>query len=307
MRQVMFGLLASLVMATSALADCEPLTLAASLPATRDAAGGVVVPASFDGHDIQLLIDTAGIFSLMSDATVTQFNLERRALPATIFVGASGNRLNESVAVHQFRLGNLVANRMEFVVMPAKMVAKGVDGTLGPTVMSSYDMEIDLLHGKVNLFSKHHCTGEVVYWTNAPHAEIPMRVDTALHIIIPVTLDGKTMNAVVDTGSSTSWMDYDDAARIFDWSDAGPPGLTHLGGESSEWWAYPFAALSLNGVDVRNPQILLKKHSENLAGGPPLIIGMDVLGKLHTFFSYADHTLYITAPDAPPPDAPPGH
>jgi predicted aspartyl protease len=297
-----FGLLANLVMAASALADCQPLTLAASLPATRDADGGIVVPASFDGHDIRLLIDTGGIESLMSDATVTEFSLQRRALTGQLVMGVNGERMNEGVIVHQFKLGNLVADRMGFVIMPANTVPKEIDGILGPTVMASYDMEIDLLHGKVNLFKKRHCTGDEVYWTDAPYAEIPMRLDEELHIIIPVTLDGKTIDAMVDTGSSTSWMSYDEAARIFDWGDTPPPGLTHPDGDSSDWSAYPFKALSLKEVDVHNPRILLKKHTANLVGEPQLLIGMDVLGKLHTFFSYADHTLYTTSADAPPPE-----
>lgn len=303
MRQVVFGLFASLILATSALADCQPLTLAASLPATRDEDGGVAVPASFEGHDIRLEIDTGGVYSLISDETVTALGLKRRALTGQLLLGDTGERMTEGTIVHQFKLGNLVANSMEFIILPPNGTATDIDGVLGPTVLASYDVEIDLQHGKVNLFSKRHCTGDVVYWTDAPYAQIPMRLDEGLHIVIPVTLDGKTIQAIVDTGSPTSWISYDEAARIFDWGDAPPPGLTHPGGESSDWSAYPFATLSLRDIDVRNPRILLKKHAANFAGEPPLLIGMDVLGKLHTFISYSDHTLYITSANAPPPEA----
>ena len=179
----------------------------------------------------------------------------------------------------------------------------GAAGTLGPSVMANYDMEIDPAHNKVNLYSQNHCPGEVVYWTRSPYAAIPMRLDSFLHIILPVDLDGHTFEALIDTGSSHSWLLYDLAKGPFGWTDDTKELAPATdAGAGPGWYHYPFRSLSLNGVDIRNPRIDVHKGSGSAADRPTLVIGMDVLSKLRTFISYSEHMLYFTPANAPPPD-----
>ncbi len=283
--------------------DCR-LTMITSLPASHDAAGGLTVPATLDGTDTHLLVDTAGIYNLLMETPANDMHLSRRAMNSAfrIAVGADSRPITVGAIAHTFKLGNIVAERMQFGIIPDGSVSKGAVGTLGPSVMANYDMEIDPAHGKVNLFSQDHCPDQVVYWTRTAYASVPMRVDSSLHIIVPVVLDGQSFEATVDTGSSTSWLVYDLARGSFNW-DESTAAIKPAPNESAGWYTYPFQTLSLSGVDVRNPKILIRKGS-SFADRPALIIGMDVLNKLHTFISYSEHKLYFTGANAPPADQP---
>jgi predicted aspartyl protease len=285
--------------------DCH-LTMITSLTATWDSEGGIVVPATIDGKDTPLLIDTAGIYNLLTRSAATAIGIEERPIRIRLLLGPNGEPLSTAAVAHSFQLGNIVADKMEFAIIPDHRVGLGASGTLGPNVMANYDVEIDPAHGKVNLFAQDHCPDQAVYWTRTPYASIPMRVDRQLHIIVPVTLDGQVFEATIDTGSSHSWLLYDRARDAFQWTDdtaALVPSNGHAG--SVGWYKYPFQSLSLNGVDVRNPRIEVFKSDHGAGDRTALVIGMDVLSKLHTFISYSEHKLYFTGANAPPADATP--
>jgi predicted aspartyl protease len=286
--------------------DCR-LTLITSLPITWSEDRSVLVPATIDGNDRLLLIDTAGIYNLITASAADDMHLTRRALNQKMHLtlGVSGTLLSEGAIARTFKLGNITADRMQFAVIPGTKLRKMAAGTLGPSVMANYDVEIDPVHNAFNLFSHDHCPGQVVYWTHTPYAVVPMRLDSFLHIIIPVSLDGHVFEATIDTGSSTSWLQYDLARGPFGWDDSTKDltPLTESG--DTNWFHYPFKTLSLNGVEVQNPQIAVHKEPGALDGPTALVIGMDVLSKLHTFISYADLKMYFTAANAPPPDQAP--
>jgi predicted aspartyl protease len=291
-------ILAALVLlAVPAAADECRLTQVSSLATTPDADGGITVPASIDGHDLRLLVDTAGIYNLLTETTVDTMQLQRRQMRRSLRLGGSDEVLSSSVSSKNFKLGNIVSDRMDFVVIPDHtLVEGGAQGTLGPAFLAAYDVEIDPAHAKLNFFAPDHCPGQAVYWTSTAYAELAFRVDKTLHIIVPVTLDGQVMEAQVDTGSTVSWINLDTAQSAFGWgSDVAPaPGP----GDSQKWYRYPFKSLSLNGIDVKNPKILIARHASHKG----LVIGMDVLSKLHVFISYSENKMYFTGADAPPPE-----
>ncbi|HEY2033927.1 MAG TPA: hypothetical protein VGH02_09610, partial [Rhizomicrobium sp.] len=64
----------------------------------------------------------------------------------------------------------------------------------------------------------------------------------------------------------------------------------------------PFKTLSLNGLTVNHPDILLISNSESdVLGGnasPKMLIGLSILSKLHLYIAYGEHNLYVTPADA---------
>lgn len=202
------ALLAAMPLASIATANSCKLTELASLPLRLDTAGGLTVPASIEGHEKYLLIDTAGVYNLMTHSAVEELSLSRVALnpKLRLFLGASGKSLNRVAIAHSFKLGNLIADKVPFIEMPDDAMPSENAGTLAPVVLANYDLEIDPGGGKLNLFSQQHCRGEVVYWTHSAYSAIPFRLDSYKHIITAVVLDGRKLSATLDTGSSHSWV-----------------------------------------------------------------------------------------------------
>ncbi len=280
----------------------EPCRLieAASLDMGTDRSGGVYVPMSIAGRDENLLVDTGGIFSTLKSSVVDDLGLRRQPIDTfrvrmTMY---GGYVISHYVDAHDIKLQNLSTDWMTFLVMPDDSQPEFA-GTLAPDIMGHYDVELDFAKGKFNLFLHDHCEGVVVYWTRQPHVAMPMHIDDAGHITLTALLDGKEVEAMLDTGSPQSMLSLESARSIFGWDDKtadlkpiGPPSPDPAKRE----YRYPFHTLTFEGISDLNPYIVVvpdalsKQH-----GGPPLIIGMGILRQLHLYLAYKERKIYATA------------
>jgi Aspartyl protease len=132
---------------------------------------------------------------------------------------------------------------------------------------------------------------------------VPMKLDENRHITIPVTLDGKQLIAVADTGAARSFMSLDVAKAIFG-LDEKNPALKSLGAvsinnvASEQLYHYPFQSLTFEGIAVRNPDIAITKGSDDDKDDPQLVIGIGVLRQLHLYIAYKEQVLYLTPAEA---------
>jgi predicted aspartyl protease len=280
------------VMSAACLAsapDCH-LKRYESLPITFDRAGGAVVPVTIDGKVQNLLIDTGGPASMLTQSAVSRLGLQPMHMDHGIYFTMYGGTtldhyVNATIAFHGMRPA-----RMPFIVMPDGALADGNDGTLGSDVLPVFELDFDFTDGKLNLISQDHCTGDVVYWTDGAYAKIPFKFGFNRHIEVEVTLNGKKVMALLDTGSAQSLMSADTAEALFGLA-ATKPGNRH------------FESLSFGGVTVLNPRIGLEPNDktkvlEGRSWMPKLIIGMDVLKQLHLFISYKEKAVYATTAGA---------
>jgi predicted aspartyl protease len=289
-------------LSSAAQADDCRLTQIASLDTQRDTAGGTVVPSLIEGHEALLLIDTAGIYNLITPAAVDAMGITHTALsPGLVLSTMAGQRLHNAAVVHSLKLGNMNGTNVPFIVMPPGLVPTDVAGTLAPELIANYDVEIDPAHNKLNLFSPDHCPGKVVYWTHAPVAAVPMRLDSYLHIIVPATLDGQRFEATIDTGSSTSVL-IDDLVSDKLKLDR-PAAAGQAGTDQTDSRNISFGSLAFGDIAVSNPQLHILKDRDLAAEKTPMIIGMNVLRHLHTYIAYKEHMLYLSAADAPASDS----
>jgi hypothetical protein len=110
--------------------------------------------------------------------------------------------------------------------------------------------------------------------------------------------------AALDTGSPDTIMNLDRARDVFGWGRNAP--LRGIGNGS---YQYPFERLTFEGGNVPHPSITLVPESRIGLGvrphGESLIIGMDMLRKLHIYISYGQRKVYFTGP--PPSVSEPSH
>jgi len=278
-----------------------------------------IVEAQLGGHTVHLLIDTGGVYSTirkdLADALgLRAFDMGKRM---TMY-GANGARLNSYAEVPDFKLGGIALDKYPMMLRPDSDPAHGFDGTLAPDFLSKFEVDLDFGAHKLNLFAVDHCPGKVVYWTKS-YVEIPFKFDEVTHISVPVTLDGHETAAIVDTGTSVTTLDEGLAKNAFDLtaSSAGVEQLSSANADGPLRYRYRFKALSFQGVAVNNPLISIlsdqagrsfrhdfdsKMDIDAIYGvkldGPQMILGTNVLSKLHLFISYKEKKLYLTAADA---------
>jgi hypothetical protein len=274
--------------------DCK-LTLVASLDTVWTAGGDLATEISVQGKKELFLVDLAGFKSSVSKSVSDALDLKHTALNPNYRVTLnSGGAVTAEAMAEPVVVGNIDIPRMKFLIVPDDSIPRDTAGTLSADILDQYDVEIDPLHNKVNLFSQGHCAGQVVYWTHSPAAVIPMRMNDWAQIVFQVELDGQVFDATLDTGSSRSHIGYEQAANAFGWSGPNAP-------QPSDEYDPVFKHLSLNGVDITNPKLVIQEqgHSTEII---PVQLGMNILRKFRTYVSYTDRSIFLTSANAPPPD-----
>ncbi len=302
---------------TSAFADRCTLQRIASLTAQRSPWGEYIVPVSLNGKDFKFAVDTGGVDSILSGDSADALSLPRKEL-SDLWYSASGKVIRETVRISKFQLGPMVGNDIYFLVSPSGFADHhrdaSINGALGANFLVAYDLELDPAHNVVNLYSRDHCPGKVVYWATS-WTEIPIKV-LDKHIAVTIQLDGKPIQALVDTGASVTTLNLRAAGRTFDLhpGDQGVDAagtVTMVDGVKLPAYTHQFGSLELAGLKVANPKITLTATQ-----GPPqddlklaaidhetmyksdLLLGMDVLRNLHLYVSYNEDKIYATGANA---------
>ena len=292
------------------------LKLMAALPMT-DTSGRFTVPVSLNGETHQFLIDTAGIYTSLTESVIQQLKLKEVPVSGTNVYDTEGKRATKGVLVDSLKLGmNEIKHVHAFVHDDGD---KEIDGTLAPNLLQVFDVDLDFSGHKVNLFSQDHCPGKVVYWTK-DYAEIPFKMPDGFHIVAPVALDGHNLTATFDTGSPVTFLSQQSAETVF---NAGPNAsgsepVPNAKPQDRIQYQHRFQSLAFGGVSVTNPLIYLlpddtakairkdyddPKSIDDPVYGlqldlPRLIIGENVIKRLHVYIAYKEHVMYVTSADA---------
>jgi predicted aspartyl protease len=139
----------------------------------------------------------------------------------------------------------------------------------------------------------------VVYWTKSPYAVVPMTADSAGHVVVPVSLDGKDIKAVLDTGASHSTITTGEARVLFGLDKTNPAmkrdkDISVNGTAATALYRYPFKALTLDGVSIGQPAIEILEGKRFKVGEDEMLIGIKTLRRLHLYIAYGEQKVYMT-------------
>jgi hypothetical protein len=317
--------LAILFQNTVALAeDCGPLKQINTIDLVA-APNRVLVPLSINGIPKLFLLDTGGDVSQINGGVAQELGLTLRDSNLKL-LDMYGHASTKMVRLDKFTLGRLHGEDVYMAVQPNPDFGKGTRyvGIFGPDMMGRYDVEIDFGTYKMNYFSPDHCPGHVVYWPHAALAVTPMTFYKR-HIRLTVKVDGKDLTAEIDTGATNTTMTAGAAQRLFDIVPESPGNvpLNSLGMAAA--FGRVFSTLDFEGVAVKNPHVVIvpeligskdpnngfqtgtrTKMVDDLEDRPDMLVGMDILKKLHLYIAFDENKLYISEASTPPklPDAP---
>jgi predicted aspartyl protease len=325
----LLGLSLSLLASTAFAQDCKQLAIITSvdLKTTKDH-DAVFAPVTLDGKDKILLVDTGGAFGELTKETADELNLTREPVSVAV-IDVSGRESHEAGTVKNMMIGTLHASNVDFIIARDNPFGDGnteIAGILGPDILMNYDVEFDFGAEKMSLLSPDHCPGKVIYWPATAVAVVPIHVAKGGHITLPVTLDGKQIMAMLDTGASDTVVNLSTAEENYGLTPTSPgvtaaDALDHTHGAAT--LNYRFKTLTFGdadgGLTVSNPQTTLLPDMQSKsdvqgfqhtgsrftakkaddAGLPPMLLGMNVLKHLHIYIAYGEQKLYITPASAP--------
>ena len=292
----------------------------ASLDITIEPDGVATVPVRISGKTYPFAIGLSDPLTEVSWHLSHELHLHR-ALPIPgikIQVSQSGENL-----------GRVLLPNVQIGVVSAKQIAVfeslkdtdedgDVDGIVGGDILANYDDEFDLTAGKLNLYSQHHCPGEVVYWAPT-YAVVPFKLNSAGTPYFTTQLDGKAVIATFSTSDFFASMSMLDAEELlgsaFDKTKlvamAKPP--PHV----KKAFRYPFKTLAIGGITIKNPDIVIihsqteqeareecrvkleaLRHVHMCLGPARFTLGRSEMRKLHLYFAFKEKKLYVTAANA---------
>jgi len=335
MRRLLAGFLLSAVLATGpAHAEtCAPLRLLDQIPLVPVNGGSsMLVPVKIDGVDKFMVFDTGGAASSVTRALATELGLAVHPnLRAGALFDAYGDASRDMTTVRDFKLGHQDVSDAEFRIWPNPYLETAdprLAGVLSRDQLLQYDVDADFPAHILKLFSPDHCEGNILYW-KADAVAISNFDTRGNHFNIMATLDGKELHAIIDSGAGVSILTADSARRFFGIT-ADSPGMSESATltKSAQYPVYQhqFSELDFGGVAVKRPVIAIwpdmlnrtvdrsLQNTGNRAvpmsfGVRPaqMIIGMDILSKLHMYIASREHRIYFSSgvtgkdgPAAPP-------
>jgi hypothetical protein len=189
------------------------------------------------------------------------------------------------------------------------------DGRFTGTLFPQYDFNFDFGAKQFSFVDPTSCTdpNQVAYWPHQVVAVVPMAMENG-KMTVPVTIEGHTINAVVDLGS-----DHTVLRRAFaqDTLALGSKDMTPDGsredGMGQGIYVHTFPQISFGGVIANNVPVRIQANSmarplnrTPVLGSratfaadpgqriPDLALGMDVLHQLHIYAAFGENKLYIT-------------
>jgi len=298
--------------------DCAPLTQVNALDLVVGP-NRALIPVSINGVPKLFLLDTGGAFSIINGEVADELKLTQRDSRVKL-LDLYGHASQKYVTVEKFGVGRQTGEDIALAVSPNPNFGQGTRyvGLFAPDLMGRYDVEIDFGTYKMNYFSTDHCPGKVVYWPHNALAVTPFTFHRH-HIRLPVKVDGKELTAEIDTGASNTTMTAEAARRIFDLSPESPGNIPLNTQGMAAAFGHVFSNLDFEGVAVKNPHVVVipqlvgskdpnngfrtdtrAKKVDDLDDQADMLIGMDILKKLHLYIAFGENRIFISEASAPP-------
>lgn len=221
-------LLVLLLVPCSARAACQAV-VAVQVP-VRIIAGVPVIDLVINGVVLPFVLDTGADRSMVSDAGIARAGITRDKWAASWVRGISGYERHPNADPDSVSLGGLALHRhtlardTTLAVGPLPqggMANRGLVGLLGTDFLGAFDLDLDLPHLRVTLYRVDGCSGRFVPW---PAGYQTIAASQPIHdvLILPIALDGVSLHAQIDSGSSITLLTATGISRV----GLAPPALS---------------------------------------------------------------------------------
>ena len=252
-----------------------------------------LVEVMINNRPVRLLLDTGADGTVVSEDAFARLGLERDYTLTASTVGLGAGSMNWPSKAVATALGTVTLKPAPVFVAHIKWPLRDqdeVDGLLGGQVLSAYDADIDMPHGRLTLYQPRHCPNGPAPF-GGPSMTLHAAGSLAHKLAVPIRVDNVDMVAVVDTGANATLLDStrvkltaEDLAkdRSRRATTADPVGLdVHV---------HRFAQLQVGNETIENPTLVVSPMRRT---GFNALLGSDYWRTRRIWLSYAGRTVTI--------------
>jgi clan AA aspartic protease (TIGR02281 family) len=283
------------LLASQAWADGCQLKDYGTLPV--DMVGGQATTlVKINGTDTRFVLDTGAFFNTMSRANALSLGLKLRPAPFGFRIGGIGGNADvQFTQVKDFGILDTTLHKVAFVV-------GGTDaghGLLGANLLDLADLEIDLAHGKLTLFSTVGCEKHsLAYWsTDGKYNDADVVSSGDQHdrrTFFNVTINGKKVRAVLDSGAYATALSRRAARRVgidLDAPDVKAGNSIGIGARAVKTWTVRIDSFSVGSETIQHSQMQV---IDGDMGDTDMLLGVDFLLAHHMFIANSQRKAYFT-------------
>jgi tetratricopeptide (TPR) repeat protein/predicted aspartyl protease len=302
LRQVCAGLMsmaAALFASASAFAAGCSVTVLANLPVTVEGAR-LSVPVTVNGQKTKFWLDSGAYYGMMplTKAKELGLTLEPPARFGMAMEGIGGIVFVDVTTIKSFVIaGQDIPNRA-FLVGGSDVGS----ALIGSDTLGLADTEFDLADGLVKIAESHGCEHTAMnYWAvGKPYFTVPLMSPQAAdhEFKLPVSINGKRIQAEFDTGAETSVISRSTALRIG--LDLSAPGVvadeggSGIGGHHVRGWVVPIAEIDIGEERILNTHIEVMDDDYNGGGFFDMLLGEDYIMAHHIYVARHPHMIFFT-------------
>lgn len=272
-----------------------------------DASGGAItVPVEVNGIAATFILDTGAQRSVVTPAAVQRLGLARDEWAGTAMRGIGGIENRPNANPRTLTLGgvNLVRRTVHHdtsltvgILPHTRAGNRVIDGLLGRDFLSLFDLDIDVAAHRLTLLQVRSCSGRFLPWSGT-YAAVPVTTPAGNAMVVPVTLDGTPLRALLDTGASASLLAAPGIFRtgLRQSSLEGDPAdqVSGLGPRTVTMHRHIFRSLQVGGQTIDAPVIWVAPI--RLTPIVDMLLGADWVASRRVWISYATRQLFVATP-----------
>lgn len=275
------------------------MTRVAEVPA-RVVGGAILVPARINQTDVEMQVDTGSTNSMIDESGAVRLGLPPDPHRRTIVHGVGGQVEAQNTMVESFEVGGQEWQSLSFATSHLPIAfheAMPVAGILGADRLSDFDVELDIPHGRMTLWSVEQCAGNFAL-RGVPHYRVALERRRPDRLVAPVEIDGHPVEAQIAWGVEASIISSPTAAEI------GVTPAMLAGDRSGRIWGsdrnentfrvHRFAAFRVGGETFHAVHIQVADlHTQEVG----MLLGADYARSRRIWLSYATNQMFVVPPN----------
>ena len=273
-----------------------------------DVGGGTItVPVAINGAIATMILDTGAQRSILTEAAAHRLNVARDEWVGTTMRGIGGIASRPNADPRTLTLGGVPLVRRTLnhdtsltvgVIPHTRFGNVVIDGALGRDFLALFDLDLDVPDRRLTLYQVRGYGGHFLPWQGG-YAGVPVSLLDQDAVIVPVTLDGTPLRALLDTGSGSSLVAAPGLFRLGLQLDgfANDPAVqvSGAGAHVVTMHRHMFRSLQVGGQATGAPVIWVAP-GVHLTPIVDMLLGADWLAERRVWISYATRQLFVATP-----------